>query len=216
MRLRTDLVLLAGAVVLAGVGLFASAQASFAETYVRDQLMAEKITFAKAETIPDADKNWAPGSKCLVEYSGQTLATGKQAECYANFYINMHMANSAKTAGYPGETYGSIGGAQSAIRAEIAAAQAKKDDAAAAAATKKLDAVTALRESMFKGEMLRSALLTVYGFSVLGTVAGNVAMLSYAGAALFVLLGAFAFMRGRVPAVAVQRPEPSGGVVSAR
>ncbi len=208
MRLRTDLVMLAGAVLLLVVGLVMSGQAAFASTYVRDQLSAQKIAFPAAEKITDAEKNWKPGSACLVEFAGQTLTTGRQAECYANYFIAEHMAASATNAGFAGETYGSISTPQAALRAEIAAAKEKKDDAAAAAAQKKLDAATALRETFFKGEMLRSALLTVYGFSVLGAVAETAANVSYAGAALFVLIAAFAFMRGRVPSVELQR-EPA-------
>jgi hypothetical protein len=214
MRLRTDLVLLVGALVLAGIGLFMSSQASFAENYVRDQLTSERITFSAADKLSDEERSWKPSSSCLVEFAGQTMSTGKQAECYANNFIALHMANSTTTVGYPGETYGSIGSVQSALRADIAAAKAKNDTTAAAAAQKKLDDVTATRETLFKGDMLRSALLTVYGFSVLGSVAGTAATIAYAGAALFVILAAFAFMRGRVPAVAPQR-QPSG-VVSAR
>ncbi len=215
MRLRTDLVLLAIAVVLGGVGLFMSSQAAFADTYVRDQLMAEKISFSSADKLTAEEKTWKAGSSCLVEYAGQQMATGKQAECYANYYIDLHMSESATNIGYPGETYGSIGNVQTQLRADIAAATAKNDTIAAAAAQKKLDSVNGVRDTLFKGDMLRTALLTVYGFSVLGQVAGTAASLSYAGAALFVALAAFAFMRSRAP-VALPQREPSGGVVSAR
>lgn len=215
MRLRTDLVLLAIAVVLGGVGLFMSSQAAFADTYVRDQLMAEKISFSSADKLTAEEKTWKAGSSCLVEYAGQQMATGKQAECYANYFIDLHMAEAATAIGYPGETYGSIGNVQTQLRADIAAAKTKNDTTAAAAAQKKLDAVNGVRDTLFKGDMLRTALLTVYGFSVLGQVAGTAASLSYVGAALFVVLAAFAFMRSRAP-VAVPQREPSGGVVSAR
>lgn len=199
MRLRTDLVLIAGAVLLLVVGFVVSRQASFAKTYVQDRMLEQKITFATAERLTDEEKNWKPGSKCLVEYAGQPLVTGKQAECYANFFIAMHMSASATKAGYPGATFASLGAEQFGLRAEIADAKTKEDDAKAADAQKRLDAVTTLRDTFFRGDMLRSALLTVFGFNVLGTMAENVAKVSYAGAALFVLLAAFAFMRGRAP-----------------
>ncbi len=213
MRLRTDLVLLALAVVFAGVGVFLSSQASFAANYVRDQLAAEKIAFSPADKLTAEEKNWKPGSSCLVDYAGQELVTGPQAECYANYFINVHMAESATNVGYPGATYATLGSAQSDLRAQIATAQKNNDATAAAAAQKKLDAVTATRESLFKGDMLRSALLTVYGFSVLGSVAGTAATLAYAGAALFVAIAAYAFLRGRAPAVVVQ---PEGARVATR
>lgn len=208
MKIRTDLVLLAGAVILAVVGLVMAGQASFATNYVAQQLGEQKIALPAAEKITDAERNWKPGSKCLVEFAGQPVTTGAQAECYANYFIAEHMAASAKNAGFEGHTYASISAPQAALRAEIAAAKEKKDDAAATAAQKKLDAATALRETFFKGEMLRSALLTVYGFSVLGSVAATAATVSYLGAAVFALLAAVAFMRSRVPAVQPRR-EPA-------
>jgi hypothetical protein len=216
MRLRTDLVLMAGAVLLLVIGLAMSGQAVFASTYVRDQLSAQRIALPAAEKITDAERNWKPGSACLVEFAGQPVTNGRQAECYANYFIAEHMAASATKAGFAGETYASISTPQAALRAEIAAAKEKKDDATAAAAQKKLDGATALRETFFKGEMLRSALLTVYGFSVLGSVAETAATVSYAGAAFFVLIAALAFLRGRVPAVELQRRAPTGEPTPAR
>lgn len=209
MRLRISALFLAGAVALAGLGLFMGGQASFADTYVREQLLAERITFATAEELTDEEKTWKPGSTCLVEYAGQPLGSGKQAECYANYYIGLHVANRAKSIGYPGETYGSFLAVQNALKADIAAAHAKNDHAAAAAAQKKLDTINVTKETMFKGEMLRSALLTVYGFSTLGSVAGTAATLSYAGAALLIALAGYAFVRGRARAAAPQ-PEACG------
>lgn len=215
MKLRTDLVLLAAAVVLLVVGLVVSAQAAFATSYVHDQLAEQKITFAPAANLTDSEKNWKPGSQCLVEYAGQPLVTGKQAECYANYFIAEHMAASAKAQGYEGETYASIGTAQSALRTEVANAKAANDTAKADEANKKLTAVTALRDTFFKGEMLRSALLTTYGFSVIGAAAETAANVSYGAAALFVVLAAIAFLRARVPAVELE-PRREPGVVPAR
>lgn len=214
MRIRTDLVLLAAAVVLAGVGLFMGSQASFASNYVRDQMTAEGITFTAADKLTAEEKSWKPGSSCLTEYGGQKLTTGKQAECYGSYYIGLHTFNAGNAVGYPGTTYATISSASAPLKADLATAQKNNDTAAVAALQKKVDAVTAARETMFKGEMLKATLLTVYGFSVLGDVAGTAASLSYAGAALFVILAAFAFMRGRQPAAVVER-QPSG-VVTAR
>lgn len=214
MRLRTDLVLLAGAIVLAGVGVFLGGQASFADSYVRDQLAAEKITFTPADKLTAEEKSWKAGSQCLTDYGGQPLLTGKQAECYANYYIDLHMSEAAAGIGYPGATYATIGTPQGQLRTDVATATKNGDTAAAAAAQKKLDAINGVRDTLFKGDMLRTALLTVYGFSVLGSVAGTAASIAYVAAALFVLLAAFAFMRSRVPAVEVQRAQP--GTVIAR
>jgi hypothetical protein len=51
-----------------------------------------------------------------------------------------------------------------------------------------LDAVTALRETMFKGETLRGLLLTTYGFSIFGDRAETAALVCYLAAALLMLL----------------------------
>ena len=212
MRIRTDLALLAIAVVLAGIGVFINAQASFAATYVHDQLAAEKITFTPAANLKPEEKTWKAGSSCLVEYGGQPMVTGQQAECYANYYIDLHMSEAATRVGYPGATYATIGSAASSLNAQIATAKKNNDPATAATLQKKVDAVNSTRDTLFKGDMLRTALLTVYGFSILGSVAATAAYAAYAGAALFFIFAAYAFMRGRVPAMAPQRPEP----VSAR
>ncbi len=215
MKIRTDLVFLVIAMVLGGVGLFMGSQAAFAQNYVRDQLTAEGITFTAADKLTAEEKSWKPGSSCLTEYAGQKVTTGKQAECYGSFYIGLHTFNAGNAVGYPGTTYATISSASAPLKADLATAQKNNDTAAIAALQKKVDAVTAARETMFKGEMLKATLLTVYGFSVLGDVAGTAGSLSYAGAALFVILAAYAFMRGRAP-VAVLERQPSGGVVSAR
>lgn len=214
MRIRSDLVFLVIALVFGGIGLFMSSQASFAENYVGEQLTSEGITFSAADKLTAEEKSWKPGSTCLTEFAGQKVTTGKQAECYGRYYIGLHTFNAGNAVGYPGTTYATISSASAPLKADLATAQKNNDTAAVAALQKKVDAVTAARETMFKGEMLKATLLTVYGFSVLGQVAGTAATIAYAGAALLVILAALAFMRGRVPVVAPQR-QPSG-VVSAR
>ena len=113
-RRNLDFVFAGGGAVLAVMllvfGILLAGQASFAKTYLADQLGEQKIVFTQADKLTDAEKNWKPGSACLTEYAGQTLATGKQAECYANFYIAVHMDTSRNTAGFPGATYATLGG----------------------------------------------------------------------------------------------------------
>ena len=82
-----------------------TANANFANTYVTDQLSQQNITFKAADTLTDEEK----GKPCLVEYAGQQLTTGKQAECYANNFIGLHLES---TAG--GKTYAELGAPQSA------------------------------------------------------------------------------------------------------
>lgn len=225
MNRRTLDFIFAGGGVLIGVlllvlGVVLADQASFAKDYVKTELSDQKITFKTADTLTEEEKNWKPGSACLTENAGQLMQKGKQAECYASFFIALHMETSAKTAGYEGATYATMGNVQTALRADIAAAKAKNDTAAADDAQKKLDAATSLRTTFQTGETLRGLLLTSYGFSVFGEKAALASNVCYLGALLLVLLGAAGFIHAirtprekwvGVPATAINpNAAPSG------
>ena len=189
MKRRTlDLLFSIGGIGLAGllliIGVVMSSNADFSNKYVTDQLTQQKITFKAADALTDEEKK----SACLVEYAGKQLTTGKQAECYANEFIGLHV----KTSGN-GKTYAEIGDAQTALRAQIATAQANNDPAVADL-QKQLATLTTQRETVFKGETLRGLLLTSYGFSEFGTKAGQAATVAYLAAALLALLGIAGFV----------------------
>src|SRR5688572_12541083 len=196
MKRRTlDLLASAGGLLLAVLllvgGIVLTANANFANTYVRDQLSQQNITFKAADALTDEEREYA----CLVEYSGQELTTGKQAECYANNFIGLHLKSTAD-----GQTYAELGTVQSALRAEVAAAEqsgaANLDDL-----KKELADATAARETVFKGETLRGLLLTSYGFSEFGVKAGQAATVAYIGAGLMLLLALLGFWHAaRTPA----------------
>jgi hypothetical protein len=169
---------LALAVLLLVLGMVMTSNANFAKTYVKDQLGQQKITFKTADTLTDEEKQ----SACLVKYAGQPLLTGKQAECYANDFIGLHVKS---TAG--GLTYAELGDAQTALRAKITAATAANDPTLATL-QKQLTDMTAQRETLFKGETLRGLLLTSFGFSVFGVKGEQVATVAYIVAALLALL----------------------------
>src|SRR6186997_3447604 len=78
---------LALAALLLAAGFVLSSNANFANTYVHDQLAQQNITFKPATTLT-AEEKAAP---CLVQYAGQKMTTGKQAECYANEFIGLHL-----------------------------------------------------------------------------------------------------------------------------
>ena len=59
---------------------------------------------------------------------------------------------------------------------------------------KQLTAITAQRETLFKGETLRGLLLTSFGFSVLGVKGEQVATVAYIVAALLALLSIAGFV----------------------
>jgi hypothetical protein len=192
--------LLIAAILLVG-GLVLSANASFAKTYVADQLGEQHITFPAAEELTDEEAATA----CLVEYAGQPMTTGKQAECYANNFIGLHLAGIAD-----GKTYAELGDVQSELRAQVAEAQeAESPDLADLQA--ELATVNQQRETVFKGETLRGLLLTSYGFSELGAKAALGATVAYIGSGLMFLLAALGIWHAaRTPATqAFAAPAPA-------
>jgi hypothetical protein len=172
------LVALAGLLLIAGVVL--TSNANFANDYVKTQLAQQQITFKTADTLTAEEKQ----SACLVQYAGQPLNSGKQAECYANEFIGLHLQSIAG-----GKTYAQLGDVQTDLKAKLATAQ-QANDPAAADLQKQLTDVNAQRETVFKGETLRGLLLTSYGFSEFGAKAAQAALVAYLGAGLLLLLGA--------------------------
>lgn len=189
MKRRTlDILASVGGLVLAAlllvIGLVFTSNANFAKNYVTDQLSQQNITFKTADTLTDEERQQA----CLVTYAGQKLTTGKQAECYANNFIRLHLQATAN-----GQTYAELGTPQSQLRAKVA--QAQKDNAPNVAdLQKQLADVTAQRETLFKGETLRGLLLTSYGFSEFGTKAAQAATVAYLAAALMLILSILGFI----------------------
>src|SRR6476660_4001850 len=100
MKRRTlDIMLSVGgvglAVLLLVLGMVMTSNANFAKGYVHDQLAQQHIKFTAADKLSDEEKQ----SSCLVQYAGQDLTTGKQAECYANDYIGLHVKSVANANG---------------------------------------------------------------------------------------------------------------------
>jgi len=206
MKRRTlDILFSIGGVLLAGlllaVGLVLTSNAHFANTYVKTQLAQQNITFKTADTLTAEEKK----SACLVKYAGQKLTTGKQAECYANDFIGLHLKSIAG-----GQTYAQLGDVQTTLRTKITAAQ-QTNDPTLASLQKQLTDTTTNRETVFKGETLRGLLLTSYGFSEFGVKAGQAALVAYLAAALMALLGIAGFAHAaytpKTKAFAV--PEPT-------
>ena len=203
MKRRTlDIVLAGGglmvAVLLLALGFAAFGQYSFAQNYVKEELSAQKITFTPADKLSAEEKTWKAGSACLVTYGGHLMETGPQAECYAKFYIALHMEKSAIAAGFPGATYATLGTTRTDLSAQIATAKSSGDTIATADLQKKLDSATSLRTTMQTGETLRGLLLTVFGFSVLGSMAGLAGNLLYGLAAVMLLLSLAGFVHAFV------------------
>src|SRR5205814_5418490 len=96
MKRRTlDMIFSVGGTALAGLllvmGMVLTSNANFAKNYVKNQLSQQQITFKTADTLTPEEK----AAPCLVKYAGQVLATGKQAECYANNFIGLHVKSIA-------------------------------------------------------------------------------------------------------------------------
>lgn len=188
MKRRTlDILFSAGgmliAVILVVVGVVFTTNANFAKKYVRDQLAEQKITFKTVDTLTDEERQ-AP---CLVKYAGQALTTGKQAECYANSFIGLHVKTATQN-----RTYAELGVPQSALRTQVAEAKAKNAPNVADL-EKQLAEISATRETAFKGETLRGLLLTSFGFSEFGRKGAQAATAAYAGAGLLALLALAGF-----------------------
>jgi len=184
-RRTLDIIFSAGALALAGLllilGLVLQNQADFAKTYVHDQLSAQKIVFTPTKTLAPEEKK----ADCLVQNAGQPLTSGKQAECYANRYIALHLTEINE-----GKTYAETSTQSRAAATEAATATTSGAPNAATltATAKALDGKT---QTLFRGETLRGLLLTSYGFSIFGERAQQAALVCFA-VALVLLLAAIA------------------------
>ena len=162
---------LALAVLILVLGLVLQNQANFAKSYVHDQLSAQQITFTPADKLaPDTQ------AQCLINNGGQPLVTGKQAECYANEYIAVHLS-----ATDDGKTYSQASSDNQALQAQI---KADPNNADLQAQQK---VVAAKVDTLFKGETLRGLLLTSYGFSIFGERAAQAALVAFLAAGVLFL-----------------------------
>ena len=182
MQRRTlDIVLSVGGLALAGlllvIGIVFTSNANFANDYVTDQLSQQHIKFKAAAALTDEEKQ----SACVVKYAGQDLTTGKQAECYANDFIGLHLKSTAN-----GATYAELGAPQADLRTKVADAE-KANDPNLANLQQQLADITTQRDTVFKGETLRGLLLTSYGFSQFGDKADTASQLCFLLAAVLAL-----------------------------
>ncbi len=185
MKRRTlDVIFAAGGLLVAllilVLGLVLQNQATFAKDYVHDQLSAQKISFTPAKFL-SADEN-AP---CLKKYAGQALVSGRQAECYANNYIGLHVK-----AINDGKTYAETSGDARDLDTQLEE-MPDQNSAAAKQLAAQADALHGKATSLFQGETLRGLLLTSYGFSIFGERAQQAANVCFA-LAFILLLAAIA------------------------
>jgi hypothetical protein len=172
MRRKTfDALLATGGLVVALVlvvagGLLVWAH-SFADSNVHNQLVQQKISFPSAAGIKA--QNDAEITKFITPYAGKQVATGQQAQVFANHYIAVHLAKVAD-----GKTYSEL---------SSAFLQMKPTDPNYAT-------VAQQRQTLFMGETLRGLLLNAYAFWKLGQIAITAAIVSFITAGVMLLLSA--------------------------
>ena len=173
MRRKTFDTLVSGAGLLIAVVLLAAGGLlvwghSFIEGQVHDQLAAQKIFF------PPADSKAVQGDQFadMRAYGGQQLTTGAQAKVYSDDFIAIHLTEVAD-----GKTY-----------AEVSAlAQADPTNTT----------LQGQANTLFKGNALRGLLLNAYAFGTMGQLALVAAVVSFAGAAILLILSIFGLMHAR-------------------
>jgi hypothetical protein len=157
-RRTLDIIFAIGGLVLAALvlvlGLVLHSQANFAHDEVHKQLAAQQIFFTPESALKPNEND-----PCLKANAGQQLVTGKQAQCYADHYIAVHLSevNNGKTYA---QTSNDLRALPDQTSAEAKALQAKV-------------------QTLFQGETLRGLLLTSYGFSIFGDRAMTAAYVCY-------------------------------------
>jgi hypothetical protein len=157
------------AVLLLALGVVLKSNADFAHDYVHNQLAAQKIAFTPKAGLAPAERS----AVCLVDNAGRPLDSGKQAECYANRYIAVHLKEVND-----GKTYAETSSVARAVRAEADAAT-EKGAADAATLDAKATELEGKVQTLFRGETLRGLLLTSYGFSEFGRKADQAATVAF-------------------------------------
>jgi hypothetical protein len=180
------------AVVLAVAGSLLTWGSNFANDYVGKELTSQHINF------PDRASLEKEGRQDLFGYAGQQVTTGTDARAYASF-IAHHLDGIAD-----GATYADLGAPEAAAKAQVqAATDAGKSTAAVAELQTKADAITAQRNTLFKGETLRGLLLSTFAWSTIGRIAGIAATVAFVAAGvmtLLVILGVFHLRKARTTA----------------
>ena len=180
--------------VLAGASGFLLFEGNFATNMIQNELTAQQISF------PGADQIKAGGALDPAEFpqeirdqAGNQLVDGNQARIYANDFLGKHLQGVAG-----GSTYATIGTKISTANAALAAAS--KTDPNYATLQANVATLNGQRDTLFKGETLRSMLLNAYGWWTIGvyTTFAGYALMLVALAALAALAFEL-FVAGRKP-----------------
>lgn len=156
--------------------------ANFANSNVHDQLAKQDIYFPTKAAFAAAKPGTevTPGMKpYLLQYAGQQVLTGAQAEAYANHFIAVHLSEMP------------YGGVYSKVSA---ASRANPTNTALAGEV----------QTVFQGTTLRGLLLEAYGFSQFALIAEWGAVACFVGAAVMLILVLIGFAHARRTPVAEQ------------
>jgi hypothetical protein len=172
---------------------------SFANSNVHNQLAEQQIYFPPASAFAHAKAGTeiTPGMRpYLMQYAGQEVLSGPQAEAYADHFIAVHLSEMPMHG-----VYAKVSGAAMAATPGSAAQKA----------------LSAEESVVFQGTTLRGLLLEAYGFWKMGQIA------LFAAIASFILAGVMAVLTGfgmwharRTPAdLELIRTQPKGEKIPA-
>jgi len=149
-------------IILSASAGFLFYEGSFTTGMIKDQLTAQQIYFPTADQIKTGGAlDPAEFPQEIRDQAGKQLVDGNQARIYANDFLGKHLQGVAG-----GATYATIGTQISAANAALAAAS--KTDPNYATLQAKVATLNGQRDTLFKGETLRSMLLNAYGWWTIG------------------------------------------------
>lgn len=149
--------------VVAAASGFAFVQGTFVTNQVHDELAAQQIFFPTADQIkPGGALDPKEFPQEIQAQAGNQVLDGNQARIYANDFIGKHLQGIDG-----GRSYAQIGTQVSGLQAQQA--NLSKTDPQYVALQTQITTLNAQRDTVFKGEMLRGALLNSYGWWTVGT-----------------------------------------------
>ena len=149
--------------------------ANFANSNVHNQLAQQDIYFPTTAAFAAAKPGTevTPGMKpYLLQYAGQEVLSGAQAEAYANHFIAVHLSEMPY-----GGVYSKVSAASRANPTNTALSQEV--------------------QTVFQGTTLRGLLLEAYGFSQFALIAEWGATACFIGAAIMLILVLIGFAHAR-------------------
>jgi hypothetical protein len=176
---KLGLSILIASLVLAVMGGLTLWGGLFVRDQVTDQLTAQQITFAPAgsEGLPAN----------IQEYGGTQVVNGSQAKVFADDYIEVHVQ-------------GAIAGAAKNNPTALEGVTTYSGVSAASRANPDNEELSALVQTVFRGEMLRASLLNSYGWGMFGTILmwAGISILSISALGVLSSVTVLAHLRSRV------------------